>query len=60
MPSFTCSVVRPLCELIEGYMVRILRGQFFVLEDSSVCSNVNPWLDKKEKCVSVLASRGGK
>ena len=29
---FYCSVVRPLCKLLEGYMVRILNGKFFVQE----------------------------
>lgn len=32
MPSFTCSVVRPLCELIGGYMVCILRRQVLFLK----------------------------
>ena len=32
---FHCPVVRPLCKLLEGYMVRILKGKFFVLEASS-------------------------
>lgn len=26
---FHCSFVRPLCELVESYMVRILGGRFF-------------------------------
>ena len=38
---FHCPVVRPLCKLLEGYMVRILNGKFFVLEASSVCSKLN-------------------
>ena len=44
---FHCPVVRPLCKLLEGYMVRILNGKFFVLEASSVCSNVVPKLNRQ-------------
>ena len=48
---FHCPVVRPLCKLLEGYMVRILNGKFFVLEASSVCSNVVPKLNRPEHYV---------
>ena len=48
---FHCPVVRPLCKLLEGYMVRILNGKFFVLEASSVCSNVVPKLNRLEHYV---------
>ena len=48
---FHCPVVRPLCKLLEGYMVRILDGKFFVLEASSVCSNVVPRLNRQEHYV---------
>ena len=54
---FHCPVVRPLCKLPEGYMVRILNGKFFVLESSSVCSNVVPKLNRQEHCVSLLTRR---
>ena len=49
-PSFS-PVVRPLCKLLEGYMVRILNGKVFVLEASSVCSNVVPELNRQEHYV---------
>ena len=39
---------RPLCKLLEGYMVRILNGKFFALEASSMCSNVLPKLNRQE------------
>ena len=39
---FYCPVVRPLSKLLEGEMARIFGGQFFVLEASSVSSNVVP------------------
>ena len=42
MPSFTARVVRPLSKLLEAEIVRILGGQFFVQEASSVCSNMVP------------------
>ena len=48
---FHCPVVRPLCKLLEGYMVCILNGKFFVLEASSVCSNVVPKLNRLEHSV---------
>ena len=48
---FHCPVVRPLCKLLEGYMVRILKGKFFVLEASSVCSNVVLRLNRQEHYV---------
>ena len=48
---FHYPVVRPLCKLLEGYMVRILNGKFFVLEASSVCSNVVPKLNRQEHYV---------
>lgn len=51
-----CPVICPLCELIEGYMICLPRGQFFVLEAGSVWSNVSSLSDKKH-CISVLASR---
>lgn len=43
---FCCSAVGQLCELIEGYMVRVLNESFFVLEAGSVCANVVPTLKK--------------
>ena len=48
---FHCPVVQPLYKLLEGYMVRILNGKFFVLEASSVCSNVVPKLNRQEHYV---------
>lgn len=48
---FDCSVVRPLCKLIEGYMVRVLGGKSFVLEARSVCSNVVPQMKRNEHYV---------
>ena len=48
---FHCPVVRPLCKLLEGYMVRILNGKFLVLEASSVCSNVVLKLNRQEHYV---------
>ena len=44
---FHCPVVPPLCKLLEGYMVRILNGKFFVLEASSVCRKVIPKLNRQ-------------
>lgn len=46
---FHCRVAQPLCELIEGYMVHILGGNFFVLEASSDCSIVMPQLKRNEQ-----------
>ena len=43
---FHCPVVQALCKLLEGFMLRILNGKFFVLEASSVCSNVIPKLNR--------------
>ena len=58
MPSFTARFVWPLCKLLEGYMVCILNGKSFVLEASSVCSNVVPSYPVVEQtgtlCVSLL------
>ena len=51
---FHCPVVQLLCKLLEGFMVYILNGKFFVLEASSVCSNVVPKLNRQEHCVSLL------
>ena len=48
---YHCRFARPLCELVEGYMVRILRRPDFKLEASNVCSNVTPLLEKKEKYI---------
>ena len=48
---FHCPVVRPLCKILEGYMVRILNGKFLVLEASSVRSNVVPKLNRQEHYV---------
>lgn len=48
---FHCDVVQPLCRLIEGYMVRVLDGKFFVLEASSVCSNVVPSISRDQHYV---------
>lgn len=38
---FHCLVVRPLCELIEGFIVCMLYGQFFALDTSTICSNMS-------------------
>ena len=48
---FHCKIVVPLCKFVEDLMVRMLRGKFFVLEASSVCSNVAPPLSKTEHYV---------
>ena len=48
---FHCPVVRPLCNFLEGYMICILNGKFFVLKASSVCSNVVPKLNRQEHYV---------
>ena len=48
---FHCPVVWPLCKLLEGYMVHILNRKFFVLEASSMCSNIVPKLNKQEHYV---------
>ena len=48
---YHCSVVRSLCNLVEGYMVRALRRPFFALDASAICNNVTPSMEKKEKCV---------
>ena len=48
---FHSSVLRPLCKLLEGFMVRILSGKFFVLEVSCVCSDVVPKLNIQEHYV---------
>lgn len=53
---FLCPVIQPQYELIEGYVVRMLHGQFFVLDISSVCSNVSSLSDKRMHYTSVLAS----
>ncbi|CAE1276092.1 unnamed protein product [Acanthosepion pharaonis] len=50
---FHCSVVVPLCKFVEDIMVRMLRGKFFVLEASSVCSNIVPPLTKAEHYVFI-------
>ena len=48
---YHCSTVHPLCELIEGYMVRILKTTFFALDASAVCSNVVASLEKTDHYV---------
>ena len=48
---FHCSAARPLCKLIEDYMVRIRHPRFFALEASAVCSNVMPPLEWTEHYV---------
>ena len=49
---FHCPVVvRPLCKFLEGFMVRILGGKFFVLEANSVCNNVVLKLNRQEHYV---------
>ena len=48
---FHCLVVQPLCKFLEGYMVCILNGKFFVLEASSVCSNMVPSQNRSEHYV---------
>ena len=50
-PLFHCLVVQPLCKLLEGYIVRILNGKFFVLEASSVYRNMVPKLNRQEHYV---------
>ena len=54
---FNCTVVRPLCKLIEGYMVRVLCGQFFFLDVSPVYIYMVPTLDRKKHCISGLTWR---
>ena len=48
---FHCLVVQPQCKLLEGFMVRILNGKFFILEASFVCNNVVPKLNRQEHYV---------
>lgn len=48
---FHCLVICPLCKLIESYMARMLQGQFFGLEVSSVCSNMNSLIDRRKHFV---------
>ena len=48
---FHCPEVKPLCNYLERLMVRMLRGKFFVLEASSVCSNVVPVLTRQKHYV---------
>ena len=48
---YHCRFARPLCELVESYMVRVLRRPSFALEASNVCSNVSPPLEKIEKYI---------
>lgn len=48
---FHCCVLRSLFELIEGYMIRVLDGKFYVLEARSVCTNVVLSLKKDQYCV---------
>ena len=48
---FHCLIVQPVCKLLKGYMVRILNGKFFILEASSVCSNVVLRLNRQEHYV---------
>lgn len=51
---FHSSVICSLCKVIEGYMVCMIGRNFFVLEASSVCSNVVLQLNKNECHVLVL------
>ena len=37
---FHCPVIQPLFKLLEGYIVCVRVGKFFVLEANSVCNNV--------------------
>lgn len=53
---FHCCVMRPLCELIEGFMIRVLDGKFYVLEASSVCTNVVPSLKRISIACSCVGS----
>ena len=48
---FYCLLVQPLCKLLEGFMVCIWGGKFFVLEPSSVYSNVVLKLNRQEHYV---------
>lgn len=50
--NWTClPPLQPLYRLIEGYMVHVLDGKFFVLEASSVCSNVVPSMSRDQHYV---------
>ena len=46
-----CSIVRPVCQLVEGFMVRVLNVPFFALDASVMCSNVVPFQDKRKHYV---------
>ena len=48
---FDCPVVKPLCKLLEGFMVRMLHGKPFVLKAESVISNVVTALDRRKHYV---------
>lgn len=37
---FHCLFVCPLCELIEGFIVCMLHGQFFALDASTICKSM--------------------
>ena len=55
---FHCPVVRPLCKLLEGYMVRILNGKFFVLEAQFCVQQCGAEVEQTGTlCVSLLARR---
>ena len=41
-------VLQLLYKLLEGYMVRVLNGKFFVQEANSVCSSIVPPLNRTE------------
>lgn len=49
--SFHYAVVRPLYELIEDYMVRMMHEQSFILEASAICSNVSSLSNRRKHYV---------
>ena len=45
---FYWPIIWLLWKLLEGYRVRVLIRKFFILETSSVCSNIVPSLNKRD------------
>lgn len=60
LDSFHSTVIRPLWAQSEDYMLRVLHGIFFVLETSSVCSNVIPTMSSCVCSVLCESWRGQK
>ena len=54
---FHLSILRPSGFLLEGHVFRLLNGKFFVLEASSVCSNVASPLNRTEHNVFFFLTR---